>query len=711
MRCRTFLAASIFLLGVATAGACAGGAAADDSDASDTPQESLEGDGTEDGDDIPETDEEEAEDVGSDVPFCTGQPDGTPCDDGDLCTGDDQCAGGACVPGTPRDCNDGDPCTDDSCDPAAGDCVVAANTAPCDDGDPCTVGDACADRSCVPGAPRDCSSLDDSCNTGVCAPLTGACLAEPFGDGTPCDDGDACRLGETCTGGMCGGAVAVDCSALDDQCNLGVCNATSGECEASLLPEGTTCVDGVDCTSDDRCRTGVCAGDGLDADGDGYLAVGCLAGDDCDDARWDVNPGTAEGPVGRATCFDALDNDCDTLDDGSDVACSTGLDWANLDTPLTLTVNAGSATPIIRGRAYEPGGTEAAGRMPGLIARLGWGPYRTDPTDNPAWTWVTAAYLSQGGPGNAHDVFAASLTVPTTGMFSYAFRYSLDGGTTWLYADSDGNGAAPPSNGIQLDRLGTLTVVINSHLLLTEVCVNPTLREFVEIYNPTAATLDLSTYYLTDGGDDPVGGLPWRYWDVVLGAGAIRTWDFVVRFPAGATLAAGARATVAMGSAQTFFAPYGRNPTYEICPGAPDEPTVPNMVPAWVGAACGTSGALGNSYETLILFRWDGAGDLVQDVDIFQWGSTTEALNKAGISRDGPDPGTTTSTYLADTAIASQAAFTPAPHPSTTGSFDRRDLAETGERISGGNGITGHDETSENWLTTWQTLVTATPGS
>jgi hypothetical protein len=135
------------------------------------------------------------------------------------------------------------------------------------------------------------------------------------------------------------------------------------------------------------------------------------------------------------------------------------------------------------------------------------------------------------------------------------------------------------------------------------------------------------------------------------------------------------------------------------------------MVRAWVGSACGFAGPLNNSWETLILFRWDGASDLVQDVDIFQWGLTTEAVNKAGISRDGPDAGTTASTYLADTVIASQVVYTPAPHPSTTGSFERRDLAETGERSPGGNGITGHDETSENWMTTWQTLVTSTPGS
>jgi subtilisin-like proprotein convertase family protein len=48
------------------------------------------------------------------------------------------------------DCGDGNPCTDDSCDPQTG-CVFVNNTTPCDDGNVCTPGDACAGGACVPG--------------------------------------------------------------------------------------------------------------------------------------------------------------------------------------------------------------------------------------------------------------------------------------------------------------------------------------------------------------------------------------------------------------------------------------------------------------------------------------------------------------------------------------------------------------------------------
>ena len=46
---------------------------------------------------------------------CTGQPDGTPCDDGNSCTTADTCYQEYCMGGPPLDCDDGDPCTIDTC--------------------------------------------------------------------------------------------------------------------------------------------------------------------------------------------------------------------------------------------------------------------------------------------------------------------------------------------------------------------------------------------------------------------------------------------------------------------------------------------------------------------------------------------------------------------------------------------------------------------
>src|SRR6185436_12843582 len=51
---------------------------------------------------------------------------GTPCDDGDACTTNDECSGGACAGGPPLDCDDLNACTDDSCSSATG-CVNTSN--------------------------------------------------------------------------------------------------------------------------------------------------------------------------------------------------------------------------------------------------------------------------------------------------------------------------------------------------------------------------------------------------------------------------------------------------------------------------------------------------------------------------------------------------------------------------------------------------------
>ena len=78
---------------------------------------------------------------------------GSPCDDGNLCTTKDTCQGGACT-GQPVKCDDGNPCTTDSCNPATGQCVFTALN--CDDGNPCTV-DSCKSGSCVHKLVKGCT--------------------------------------------------------------------------------------------------------------------------------------------------------------------------------------------------------------------------------------------------------------------------------------------------------------------------------------------------------------------------------------------------------------------------------------------------------------------------------------------------------------------------------------------------------------------------
>jgi uncharacterized repeat protein (TIGR01451 family) len=122
-------------------------------------------------------------------------------------------------------------------------------------------------------------------------------------------------------------------------------------------------------------------------------------------------------------------------------------------------------------------------------------------------------------------------------------------------------------------------------------------------------------------------------------------------------------------------------------------------------------GGLTNAGEVVILYYWDGQTDLVTDLDYVLWGDKDEAVDKTGVSIDGPDADGTTSSYLADTAISAQDIVGTGSDPHTSGnSAQREDLSEGAEVQTGGNGADGHDETSEDLSNTWSEDV-PTPGA
>jgi hypothetical protein len=136
---------------------------------------------------------------------------------------------------------------------------------------------------------------------------------------------------------------------------------------------------------------------------------------------------------------------------------------------------------------------------------------------------------------------------------------------------------------------------------------------------------------------------------------------------------------------------------------------VPGMIdpgPDLVGVSyIQASAGLSNAREVIVLFFWDGSSDLVQDVDIVQWSNAgsdffTVSPNKTGVTVDGPDADDVPTPYLPDTAPLDQdlAAFGAHDFGFTV---TRVDFAEGAETSAGGNGIAGHDETSEDYSQTW----------
>ncbi|MEM9386896.1 MAG: lamin tail domain-containing protein [Pseudomonadota bacterium] len=247
-----------------------------------------------------------------------------------------------------------------------------------------------------------------------------------------------------------------------------------------------------------------------------------------------------------------------------------------------------------------------------------------------------------------------------------------------------------------------------SDLLINEVVVTPTAGEFVEIINTGSVSLDLTDVYLTDA---TFAGDSVFYFKIVTGdlaqAGGGGFSDWHARFPTGATIAPGELQTVSLAGATEFFGEYGALPTYEMCD---TDRAVPDMLEALVGSidCAANSPGFTNGGEFLVLYTWDGASDLVADIDYLVWGDKDEAVDKSGASIDGPDGDMDPSTYQSDTAIATQAVVAAGGHAGGD-AFARADPSEGAEVQDGGNGVSGADETSEDLFSTY-CQAAATPG-
>lgn len=116
-------------------------------------------------------------------------------------------------------------------------CIYENNTAPCSDDNACTVGDQCFGGVCLPGTPRNCMLFpeqDPVCVSYFCNQTTGEC--DPtFYDNTPCQNPDFCVENSSCLAGICQGGNPIVC---DDGkiCTNDVC--VDGQCQHTLIQPG-----------------------------------------------------------------------------------------------------------------------------------------------------------------------------------------------------------------------------------------------------------------------------------------------------------------------------------------------------------------------------------------------------------------------------------------------------------------------------------------
>ncbi len=129
--------------------------------------------------------------------------------------------------------------------------------------------------------------------------------------------------------------------------------------------------------------------------------------------------------------------------------------------PDTLSLVPGESDTVY-GRVYAMGITDATTGTdvdPDLVAELGYGPRGTDASSAAGWTWQ-AATANTGYDGTAagepnNDEYQSDLVAPPTpGDWDYVYRFSVDGGSSFLYCNTGGPGTsdatpyAPGNNGM-----------------------------------------------------------------------------------------------------------------------------------------------------------------------------------------------------------------------------------------------------------------------
>ena len=377
----------------------------------------------------------------------TAAPDGLTCDDGTECTLGESCKGGQCTGGTSKPCEDGNPCTDDVCDAdkptgaKKGACAfLPSGTKACDDGDICTVGDACAGGACKPGKNNcecakddDCQSFEDgnacngtlvctktagigkcvlnpatvivckaadkACTKRACDPAIGVCVTVPD-DGAACSDGKPCTIGDACSNGACapgpdkcachsdadcmpqGGSnkcvgvkscdkskgapyacavvpgTAVTCTTApeDKECVVTACEPKLGACVTSPLAGtvGKACNDGHPCTFGTVCGKGVCAGGKFKDCEDGTLCTEdtCASNGSCVSLPLavtcdDANACTVGEHCVAGTCGKGLPVDCNDHNPCTADSCTSGPKGGCVSIPSATTAcNDGDACTL-----------------------------------------------------------------------------------------------------------------------------------------------------------------------------------------------------------------------------------------------------------------------------------------------------------------------------------------------------------------------------
>ena len=229
------------------------------------------------------------------------------------------------------------------------------------------------------------------------------------------------------------------------------------------------------------------------------------------------------------------------------------------------------------------------------------------------------------------------------------------------------------------------------HLLLSTIVIAPDSAEMVILKNPTDSEINLNNYYLTDATTSNQ-----HYYNFVSGENywSENAFDFFVKFP-NIILSSGDSLVISMSTSDIFYNYYGFNCDISLA----DSET---LFEGDIGILIQINGmnAFEDTRETLILFHWDGNSSVVEDIDYFLWSESDynfldPSAHQLAIDKSLIDG------YFPDTPVEQQV-YKMKHEPNYA--FVRTNLEEVDEVTSGGNGLTGHNETSENMIESWEIL-------
>jgi len=498
----------------------------------------------------------------------------------------------------------------------------------------------------------------------------------------------------TCTDEVCGFATAE----AGASCTEGVCTA-DGACVECL--DETQCAETEACENEAcvplLCANGVQDGEETDVDCGGGDCAGCAVGQSCVD-RFDCLSRRCDGAGGGdagscASC--AGDVDCGIGDycDGSNNCalklkvgvvcaregecatdfCVDGVCCENACGDACETCSEmgfeGNCRPYSVGTDPELecgadtcGGTDACrcdnGVMDGMETGVDCGPAECRACDGQAC--------------NNPSECAGSYCIGNVCVTQVCGDTNVDGTETC----DDGNTDS-------FDGCSSACQLPTNHLVISEIKLDP--GAFIELYNPTNNVAPLGEVYLADYAS---------YHQVTTGGTPPSAAEFNLLFPAGATIAPQGFVVVALSSAAAFNGVHGQNPDFDL-----DGADL--GAPAMLGTYTNGSAALVGNGQPLMLYTWNGFSSLVEDIDYLVVGSTVGGVDKTGVMVGA-------GTYVPDTPVAAQSA---APSLTAAGGLSRCDTAEATETKTLGNGVTNHDETSENLSVAFAPTSTPTPGA